>query len=334
MERWIFFVRQWIIPPIEMLIIAVVIYNIYKVLVRTRAIPVIKGIAIIVGAFVIATLLRMEIILWILNSGIQFFALAIVVIFSQEIRRIFSKLGTNNFITRLIPEKDSETLNIITETVKDLSEKSIGALIVFEKRVGLRNYVENTGVLIDGMINKELLLTIFHKNTALHDGSVICKDDRVIAASVVLPPSTKPDIDKLFGLRHRAGLGITEETDAVAIIVSEETGKISIAYEGKIYYNIEIEKFKDRFAETLYDKKNIQEQSIIDKMIYKSVKFVKDKKSDYKIWLKKLNRKLKNKEKRKKLKKKNKNVLKEKEKQIKVEQEEKEKDVISTNTSK
>lgn len=332
MERWIFFVRQWIIPPIEMLIIAVVIYNIYKVLVRTRAMPVIKGIAVIVGAFVIATLLRMEIILWILNSGIQFFALAIVVIFSQEIRRIFSKLGTNNFITRLIPEKDSETVNIISETVKDLSAKSVGALIVFEKRVGLRNYIESTGVIIDGIINKELLLTIFHKNTALHDGSVICKDDRVMAASVVLPPSTKPDIDKLFGLRHRAGLGITEETDAVAVIVSEETGKISIAYEGKIFYNIEIEKFKDRFTETLYDKKSIQEQGIVDKMIYKSIKFVKDKKSDYKDWIKKLNRKFKYEEKRKEQKKKN--TLKKKvEQKNTITKENKEKDVIS-NSSK
>lgn len=288
MEKLIFFIRQWIIPPIEILIITLVIYNIWKVFVRTRAMQILKGIVIIVVVFAIAYLLRMEIILVILQSSLQLFAVTIVVIFSQEIRRIFSKLGTNNFFTRLFAEKNPEIIDTITETVEELSDKTTGALIVFEKNIGLKNYIENTGIAIDGLINKELLLTIFFKNTALHDGAVICKGERIIAASVVLPTSTKPDIDKLFGLRHRAGIGVCEESDAIAVIVSEETGKISIANEGKINYNLDITQFKKMFTELLFDIKEIEDTSGFEKILRKSISYIYKKKEALNKWIESL----------------------------------------------
>jgi diadenylate cyclase len=286
MNEFILFIRQWIIPPIEIIIITVVIYNIYKILVRTRAIPILKGIGIIIIAFVLASFLRMEIILWILQSGLQLFAFALIVIFSQEIRRIFAKLGTNSLFSRILKEKNPETVEIITETVEDLAQTKTGALIVFEKNVGLRNYIERSGIKIDGLIKKELLLTIFFKNTALHDGAVVCKDDRIVAAGVVLPTSTRPDIDKLFGVRHRAGIGITEESDAIAVIVSEETGKISIAEEGKINYNLDSEKFRKMLSELLFNEKEGEEEKNLDLLIKKGLTFIRDKTNQLKKRLK------------------------------------------------
>ncbi len=257
MDNVVIFIRQYIIPPLEIFIIAFVIYNVYKTLVRTRAIPILKGIFIIIGSFFLASILRMDIILYIIRSGIQIFAITLVIIFSPEIRNIFSNLGTKKMFSKFFSEKHPEIIEIVTETVRDLSETKTGALIVFERNVGLRNYIEATGVTLDSLIKKELLMTIFFKNTPLHDGAVICKGDRVIAASVVVPPSTKVSgkkkgkKDAMFGLRHRAGIGITEESDALAVIVSEETGKISIAEEGRIYYNLTTEAFRDKLTECL-----------------------------------------------------------------------------------
>jgi diadenylate cyclase len=285
MDNLIIFIRQWIIPPIEIFIISVVIYSIYKILVRTRAIQILKGIFVLIAVFIIASILKMEIILYILQSGIQLFAIAVIVVFSQEIRRIFSKLGTNTFFSRLFSEKHPEIIDIITETVEDLSETKTGALIIFEKKVGLRNYIENTGVKIDSNINKELLLSIFFKNTPLHDGAVICRDNRVIAASVVVPASTKENIDTLFGLRHRAGIGITEESDAVAIIVSEETGKISIAEEGKIHYNLDIDKFKKMLSELILGEKEEEGDNFFKNFIIKFTNFVDEKKKKINDWI-------------------------------------------------
>lgn len=287
MDKFLFFIKIWIIPFIEILIITVVLYSIYKILVRTRAIQILKGIAVIAVLFALATLFQMEIILAILNSGIQLFAITIVIIFSQEIRRIFSKLGTNNIFKRLFAEKNLEIIEIVTETVKELSEMKTGALIVFEKSIGLKNYIETTGVTIDSLIKKELLLTIFFKNTFLHDGAVICRGDRVVAASVVLPSSTKSDINKLFGLRHRAGIGVTEESDAVAIMVSEENGKISLAYEGKITYNLTISRFKEKFTELLYGEIENENTKSWDVFIRKSRDFIKEKSLTIKSKLKK-----------------------------------------------
>ncbi len=285
MDQLIIFIRQWIIPPIEIFILAFVIYSIYKILVRTRAIQILKGIIVLIAAFIIASILRMEIILYILQSGIQLFAIAVIVVFSQEIRRIFSKLGTNTFFSRLFAEKHPEVIDIISEAIEDLSETKTGALIIFEKKIGLRNYIENTGVKIDSLINKELLLTIFFKNTPLHDGAVICKDNRIMAASVVVPASTKENIDTLFGLRHRAGIGVTEESDAVAIIVSEETGKISIAEEGKIHYNLDIDKFKSMLSELILDEKEEEDEGFFKNYIIKFTSFIEDKKKKANLWI-------------------------------------------------
>jgi len=285
MEKFIFFVRQWIIPPMEILILTVVIFYVYKIMVRTRAIQILKGVIIIAIVFAVAYILKMEIILWLLQSGIQLFAFALVVIFSQEIRRIFLNLGTKNIFSLLMVDKNPAIVEIITDTVAELSEISRGALIIFEKKISLNNYIENTGVRIDGAISKELLLSIFFHNAPLHDGAVICKDDRIIAASVVVNTSMKPELEKLFGTRHRAGIGVTEESDAVAIIVSEETGKISLVSEGKITYNLEISKFKKMLSELLYGDDKQEEKNFLKDGLRKINNWVIKRKKLTRKWL-------------------------------------------------
>ncbi len=284
MDNITIFIRQYVIPPIEILIIAFVLYYIYKTLVRTRAIQMLKGVFVLVITYFIAYVLRMEIILYIIQGGIQIFAITLVVLFSPEIRKLFSELGTNGIFSKVMSEKNPKVIEIITDTVKDLAETKTGALIVFERTIGLRNYIEATGVMLDCLIKKELLMTIFFKNTPLHDGAVICKNDRIMAASVVVPPSTKTGSKKRgvdqktpFGLRHRAGIGITEESDAVAIIVSEETGKISIAEGGRIHYHIGLDEFRSKLYEYLLGESETESKKSMTRKFGKLSQFFRSK---------------------------------------------------------
>src|SRR5882757_607619 len=209
---------------IEILLLSVAIYYGYRYFRGTRGAKVLTGLAIVfLTLTLISTLLNLVVIGWIVRSFSVFLAVALVVIFQPELRRGLAALGGHPIFS-LTSEK-RETVHDLAEAVTQLANKQFGALIAIERDTSIRVY-EETGVVIDGEFSVELILTIFHPKAALHDGGVILRNGRIAAAACIFPVSQRETLDRSLGLRHRAGLGITEESDAVAVVVSEETGAI------------------------------------------------------------------------------------------------------------
>src|SRR5213596_953140 len=234
---------------VEILLLSVVIYYGYLYFRGTRGAKVLTGMAIVfLTLTLISTLLNLVVIGWIVRSFSVFLAVALVVIFQPELRRALAELGGHPIFS-LTSEK-RETVHDIAEAVTQLSAKQFGALIAIERDTSIRVY-EETGVQLEADFSVELLLTIFHPKTALHDGGVILRNGRIAAAACIFPVSQRETLDRSLGLRHRAGLGITEESDAVAVVVSEETGGISICHRRRIERNFTPETFRQRIAEIL-----------------------------------------------------------------------------------
>src|SRR3954464_15376354 len=233
----------------EILLLSVVIYYGYLYFRGTRGAKVLTGLAIIfLTLTLISTLLNLVVIGWIVRSLSAFLALASVVIFQPELRRGLAALGGHPIFS-LTSEK-RETVHDVAEAVTQLANKQFGALIAIERDTSIRVY-EETGVAMDAEFSVELLLTLFHPKAALHDGGVIIRNGRIAAAACIFPVSQRETLDRSLGLRHRAGLGITEESDAVAVIVSEETGGISICHRRRIERNFTPETFRQRISEIL-----------------------------------------------------------------------------------
>ena len=231
----------------EVALLSVVIYYGYLYFRGTRGAKVLTGLAI-VFLTLISTLLHLEVIGWIVRSFSVFLAVALVIIFQPELRRGLAELGGHPIFS-LTSEK-RETVHDLAEAVTQLANKQFGALIAIERDTSIRVY-EETGVTIDGDFSVELMLTLFHPKSALHDGGVIIRNGRVAAAACIFPVSQRETLDRSLGLRHRAGLGITEESDAVAIVVSEETGGISICHRRRIERSFSPETFRQRISEIL-----------------------------------------------------------------------------------
>jgi diadenylate cyclase len=247
-DIWQLFLRGWR-SGFEILLLSVVIYYGYLYFRGTRGAKVLTGLAIIfLTLTLISTLLNLVVIGWIVRSLSAFLALASVVIFQPELRRALAEVGGHPIFS-LTSEK-RETVHDIAEAVTQLANRQFGALIAIERDTSIRVY-EETGVAMDAEFSVELLLTLFHPKAALHDGGVIVRNGRVAAAACIFPVSQRETLDRSLGLRHRAGLGITEESDAVAIVVSEETGGISICHRRRIERNFTPETFRQRIAEIL-----------------------------------------------------------------------------------
>jgi diadenylate cyclase len=240
--------RSWR-SAFEIILLSVVIYYGYLYFRGTRGAKVLTGLAIIfLTLTLISTLLNLVVIGWIVRSLSAFLALASVVIFQPELRRALAEVGGHPIFS-LTSEK-RETVHDIAEAVTQLANKQFGALIAIERDTSIRVY-EETGVTLDAEFSVELMLTLFHPKAALHDGGVIVRNGRVAAAACIFPVSQRETLDRSLGLRHRAGLGITEESDAIAIVVSEETGGISICHRRRIERNFTPETFRQRIAEIL-----------------------------------------------------------------------------------
>src|SRR5213593_1510307 len=234
---------------IEIILLSVGIYYGYLYFRGTRGAKVLTGLAIVfLTLTLISTLLNLVVIGWVVRSFSVFLAVALVVIFQPELRRGLAELGGHPIFS-LTSEK-RETVHEIAEAVTQLANKQFGALIAIERDTSIRVY-EETGVKIDAEFSVELMLTLFHPNAALHDGGVIIRNGRIAAAACIFPVSQRETLDRSLGLRHRAGLGITEESDAVAVIVSEETGGISICHRRRIERGFTPETFRQRIAEIL-----------------------------------------------------------------------------------
>ncbi|MDQ2919332.1 MAG: diadenylate cyclase CdaA [Verrucomicrobiota bacterium] len=235
--------------PVEILLLSVGIYYGYLYFRGTRGAKVLTGLAIVfLTLTLISTLANLTVIGWIVRSFSVFLAVALVVIFQPELRRGLAELGGHPIFS-LTSEK-RETVHDIAEAITQLANKQFGALIAIERDTSIRVY-EETGVALDAVFSVELLLTLFHPKSALHDGGVVMRNGRIAAAACIFPVSQRETLDRSLGLRHRAGLGITEESDAIAVIVSEETGGISICHRRRIERNFTPETFRKRISELL-----------------------------------------------------------------------------------
>ncbi|KGP76359.1 membrane protein [Desulfosporosinus sp. Tol-M] len=220
---------------IDIVVVAVVFYQFYMLIKRTRAVQLVKGVMVLLIAFLLAKYFELVSISWLLNTLFQMFVIAIPVVFQPELRKALEQLGRGSFFTRhpIVPGVDNlaQVAEELVRCSQVLSKNRIGALIVIERKTGVQDFVE-TGIKIDGVVSSEFLVNIFIPNTPLHDGAVIVRGDRVAAAGCFLPLSENPNIQKELGTRHRAAIGLTEITDALVIVVSEETGAISVGIDG------------------------------------------------------------------------------------------------------
>ena len=242
------------IDVIEIIILAALIYILMNWIKRTRAFNLLRGILIIVIFVIIAYLLQMSTILWILKKVGSIALIALVIIFQPELRRVLEQLGQTKLFSKIValdPSRDKglfysdNSINEIIRAVTEMSSLRIGALIVMEQSVHLTEYI-NTGIDIDAKISEQLLTNVFEHNTPLHDGAVIIRGDRVLAATCYLPLSESDAINKRFGTRHRAGVGISEVSDCFAVIVSEETGRISYAYKGALTTGVSVSTLREQ----------------------------------------------------------------------------------------
>lgn len=235
--------------PVEILILAVVLYYIYIYLRGTHGARILIGLALVFLTLTfISQLFDLAVIGWILRSLVGFLAIALVVLFQPELRRALTDLGSHPFFTSAFEKR--ETIEDVTDSVFEIASKGFGALIAIEREISLKSFIE-TGVGIDADYSKELALTIFHPKTVLHDGGLVVRNDRIVAAACIFPLTQREDLDRNLGLRHRAALGLSEESDALAIVVSEETGQVSICHSGILERNLSLEKFRRRLSQLL-----------------------------------------------------------------------------------
>ena len=222
---------------IDIAIVAVCIYKLYMMIKETRAEQLVKGLVIIFIFVKISDSLKLYTVNWVLENMMTALAIMIIVVFQPELRKILETIGRSNILTKSFAdirgEKVDKCVEEIVHAVFSLSRQKIGALIIFERSTGLGDVVE-TGTVLNSAISSELLINIFIPNTPLHDGAVVIKNDTIKAAACFLPLSTEQSISKELGTRHRAAIGMSEKSDCLALIVSEETGGISIAEHGKI----------------------------------------------------------------------------------------------------
>lgn len=242
---------------VEIIILSVIMYHILRWIKNTKAWSLLKGIVIIAVFVLLAAYFEMNTILWIVDNLFGVAVTAVIVILQPELRRAIEELGRKNIISSIVPitvsrtaeggRYSDRTVNEIVKACVEMGKVKTGALIVMEQDESLMEY-ERTGIEVDGIVTSQLLINIFEHNTPLHDGAVIIRGDRVTSATCYLPLSDNMQLSKELGTRHRAGVGISEVTDSMTIIVSEETGKISVAYRGKLERNLDADTLKERIS--------------------------------------------------------------------------------------
>ncbi len=249
-----FIIQHWR-HGLEILLLWFIIYQSYRYFRATRGARIFTG---LVGGWIALTLLSsaldLNVIGWILEKIAVFLAVALVVIFQPELRRALAELGSHSWFSSFGGAAQRELTEELCDIVRILSRKRIGALIAIQRGIDLRQYLE-TGVSLDCRINSEIIQTVFHSGTPLHDGGMIVRlgDERILGAGCVFPLNQRELGDRAIGLRHRAAMGITEESDAIAIVVSEETGGISLAHEGVLDRALKSDELHERLTELLFE---------------------------------------------------------------------------------
>lgn len=253
--KTIYFPHIHITDVLEILIISVICYYIICWFKNSRAWTLFKGIVVLAIFMLLAAIFELNTILWIFRNTISVGIIAIIIIFQPELRKALEQLGQRNFITTLFDSSTSEkgerfsakTTNELVKATFEMAKHKTGALIVIEQNVPLGEF-ERTGIPIDAVVSSQLLVNIFEHNTPLHDGAVIMRNNRITAATCYLPLSDNMDINKELGTRHRAGIGISEVSDSMTIIVSEETGDVSIAVGGELFRGLDQDNLKKKLS--------------------------------------------------------------------------------------
>ena len=243
MARWI---EQLHLPAwagvVEILVLAVVFYYLIRFFRGTRGAAVLSGLVVILILLMVLThLFNLNTLSWILQRFSVYLAVAVLIIFQPEIRRALAEVGKQSVFNSSVSQR--EVVDDCVKAVTDLANQKIGALIAIEREIGMR-HIQEAGTRIDSTITPELLSTIFFPNTPLHDGGVIIRGNRILAAGCVFPLTQRTELGKSLGMRHRAAIGLTEETDAVVVVVSEETGAVSVAYRGRLSRGIDQERLR------------------------------------------------------------------------------------------
>ena len=241
-----FYQLRWL-DLVDIGLVAFVIYKIILLVKGTRAMQMLAGLGVVLLTLVVARWLHLVTIHWIIQSFLASLILVVIILFQSDIRKALARMGRGPLLAAGHEQK-AATLEEVARTAVALASRMTGALIVLERRIGLADYVD-TGVRLDAKVSRELLMTIFQVTTPLHDGAVIISEDRIIAARCVLPLSTSSDGSRQVGTRHLAAMGLTEETDAVAVVVSEERGRVSLATGGKLTQNLDAVALNNQLAE-------------------------------------------------------------------------------------
>ncbi len=250
---------------LDIFLVATLFFWLFYALRDTRAVPLVRGIvALLVTLALLSRIVPLRAFSWLVQQLLPAFMVAVPVIFQPELRRALEQLGRGQLLTLGAYRENAQQLEAVVEAVveasRTMASQRTGALIVFERRTGLQEYIE-TGVIIDGEVSPELLTTIFNHHTVLHDGAVIVRDERLYAAACVMPLTSAFLSDRHLGLRHRAAIGITEETDAVVIVISEERGTISLTHNGRIIRDLDSDRLKS-ILNTFLRKKSQKSQGL------------------------------------------------------------------------
>lgn len=236
-----------ILDAIDIAIVAIVIYKLYFMLKDTRAVSLLKGLIVLLFATLVSKWLSLNLIYWILQKTMTVVLVALPIVFQPELRRALEQLGRGKLFGRKVFLNEEETNSLLGETVKAVSmlaRTRTGALLVFERETRLNDFIES-GIAVDGLVSSELLTNIFVPSSPLHDGAAIIRGNRILAAGCILPLTEERRLDKELGTRHRAALGISEQTDVIVVVVSEETGTISVAQRGRLVRYLAPEALRD-----------------------------------------------------------------------------------------
>lgn len=245
--------HRWVLDILDITLMSLIIYRLLLILKGTKAAQMLIGLGLLLLASFATRYLELYTIDWLIQSFWAQIVIAIIILFQPEIRRALARMGETQFLTFTTAE-ELKSLEEIVRAAVALANRKIGALIVIERDTSLKDFVE-VGTLLDAKVSKEVLMSIFHPTSPIHDGAVIIKGNRIAAAGCFLPLTLTSELSKALGTRHRAGTGLTEETDAVSIIVSEETGTISLVMDGRIETRLDMGSLRDRLAEIFAGKK-------------------------------------------------------------------------------
>ena len=235
-----------VLDAVDIFIVAVILYKVYEMLQDTRAITLVKGVLVLLGITIICSWLELHVMSWLLQKSVTLLFVALPIVFQPELRRALEHLGQGKFLAPSVTLDDNEARSVVNElakAVKVLSTNKIGALLVIERDMGL-NDISATGIQIDGLITSDFLMNVFIPNTPLHDGAAVIRGKRLIAAGCLLPLTENRSLSTELGTRHRAAIGLSEQCDALIVVVSEETGTVSVAENGHIMRHLDMDRLK------------------------------------------------------------------------------------------